>query len=245
MSDASNWPKTSDLSNPPGDDAARRETMLDRIRAGVNDGTAIKKRRDAVAQRLGGNQPPHLIPERAKQDAAGLKALFTQHLVGQTATVLDVATAADIPSTIAGYLRNHNLALRLRMGADDRLQQLPWSKEPTLTCERGHARPDDAVSLSHAVSGVAETGTLVMASGTDNPVTLNYLPETHIVVVRAADIVGNYEAAFDRVRALLGRGTMPRTLNLISGPSRTADIGGRLVVGAHGPRRLCVLIVAS
>ena len=64
-------------------------------------------------------------------------------------------------------------------------------------------------------------------------------------VVRAADIIGNYEKAFDKVRALLGRGVMPRTLNLISGPSRTADIGGRLVVGAHGPRRLCVLIVAE
>lgn len=239
MSDASKSSKT------PDNGAARRQTMLDRIRTGVNDGTPMKKRRDAVALRLGGNQQPHLIPERAMQDAAGLKALFTQHLVGQTATVLDVATAAEIPKTIAGYLRGHNLAPRLRMGSDDRLQQLPWDTEPTLTCERGHARPDDAVSLSHAVSGVAETGTLVMASGSDNPVTLNYLPETHIVVVRAADIAGNYEAAFDYVRGLLGRGTMPRTLNFISGPSRTADIGGRLVVGAHGPRRLCVIIVAS
>lgn len=236
---------TSDDAGTPSTPAGRRAAMLERIRTGVNDGTAMQKRRDAVALRLSGNQPPHLIPERAKQDAAGLKALFRQHLVGQTATVLDVATAADIPSSIAGYLRGHNLALRLRMGADERLQQLPWGREPALTCERGHAKPDDDVSLSHAVAGVAETGTLVMASGPDNPVTLNYLPETHIVVVKAADIAGHYEAAFDRVRKRLGRGTMPRTLNLISGPSRTADIGGRLVVGAHGPRRLCVLIVGS
>ena len=230
---------------PASSGTAGREAMLDRIRAGVSDDTPLQKRRDAVALRLGSSQGPHLVPERAKQDAAGLKALFAQHLVGQTATVLDVATAAEIPRTIAGYLRRHNLAPRLRMGSDERLQQLPWSTEPTLTCEHGHARADDAVSLSHAVSAVAETGTLVMASGAANPVTLNYLPETHIVVVRAADIAGHYEAAFDRVRALLGRGTMPRTLNFISGPSRTADIGGRLVVGAHGPRRLCVIVVGS
>jgi L-lactate dehydrogenase complex protein LldG len=101
------------------------------------------------------------------------------------------------------------------------------------------------VSLSHAFGGVAETGTLVMASGAANPVTLNYMPETHIVVLNANDIVGPYEAAFDRVRAALGPGTMPRTLNLISGPSRTGDIGGRLVMGAHGPRRLCVVIVGA
>jgi L-lactate dehydrogenase complex protein LldG len=38
---------------------------------------------------------------------------------------------------------------------------------------------------------------------------------------------------------------MPRTLNLVSGPSRTADIGGRIVIGAHGPRRLMVVIVGG
>jgi L-lactate dehydrogenase complex protein LldG len=38
---------------------------------------------------------------------------------------------------------------------------------------------------------------------------------------------------------------MPRSLNLISGPSRTGDIGGRIVLGAHGPRRLCIVIVGS
>jgi L-lactate dehydrogenase complex protein LldG len=97
--------------------------------------------------------------------------------------------------------------------------------------------------LSRAVAAVAETGTLVLTSGPANPVTLNFLPETHIVVLAAEDIVGPYEAAFDRVRAAWGQGIMPRTVNLVSGPSRTADVGGRLVTGAHGPRRLCVIIV--
>ena len=230
------------MSDAAKTNASRRAQMLDRIRAGISDGGAAATRRAVVEARLK-SLAPHLIPERAKKDAAGRKALFTEHLKSQSATVLDVKSDAEIPAAIAGYLRSTNLPMRLRMGDDARLAGLPWSKEPALTLEKGRAAPADEVSLSHAVGGVAETGTLVMASGSDNPVTLNYLPETHVVVVRAKDIAGNYEAAFDAVRAKLGKGTMPRTLNLISGPSRTGDIGGRLVMGAHGPRRMCVIIV--
>lgn len=230
------------MSDAAKTNASRRAQMLERICAGVSDGGAAATRRAVVEARLK-SLAPHLIPERAKKDAAGRKALFTEHLKSQSATVIDVKSDAEIPAAIAGYLRSTNLPMRLRMGDDARLAGLPWSKEPALTLEKGRAAPSDEVSLSHAVGGVAETGTLVMASGADNPVTLNYLPETHVVVVRATDIAGNYEAAFDAVRAKLGKGTMPRTLNLISGPSRTGDIGGRLVMGAHGPRRMCVIIV--
>ncbi|MEL6226223.1 MAG: LUD domain-containing protein, partial [Pseudomonadota bacterium] len=77
------------------------------------------------------------------------------------------------------------------------------------------------------------------------PVTLNFLPETHIVVVDQNAIVGPYEEAFDRVRTRFGDGKMPRTVNMVSGPSRTGDIGGRIVMGAHGPRRMMVVIVES
>ena len=87
-----------------------------------------------------------------------------------------------------------------------------------------------------------QDGTLVLASGADNPVN-SYLPETHIVVVEDKDLVGGYEGAWDKIRARFGRRAMPRTVNLVSGPSRTADIGGQLVMGAHGPRRLCVILV--
>lgn len=232
------------MSGTTGDGAGRRNTILDRIRTGIADGQTVPARRVAVEARLAG-QAPHLVPERARKDAAGLKALFRQHLESQSATVIDVASATDVPAALAGFLRGANLPLRVRMGADARLENLPWSKEPALTCERGPAQAADEVGLSHAVAAVAETGTLVMASGADNPVTLNYLPETHVVVVDGASLRGNYEAAFDAVRDRLGRGTMPRTLNLISGPSRTGDIGGRLVMGAHGPRRMCVIVVGG
>jgi L-lactate dehydrogenase complex protein LldG len=80
-------------------------------------------------------------------------------------------------------------------------------------------------------------------SGADNPTTLNFLPEAHTVLIAAPDIVGSYEEAFDRLLAIHGEGYLPRTVNLISGPSRTADIEQTIVRGAHGPSRLHVLIL--
>jgi L-lactate dehydrogenase complex protein LldG len=183
------------------------------------------------------------VPERARQGAAGLEALLMAQLRAVNATVLEAASEAAVPGVIATYLRGQNLPLKMRAGADPWLSGIDWSQEPALSIETGRAEPADEVGLTHAVAGVAETGTLVLASGPENPVTITFLPETSIILVRAGDLVGPYEAAFDRVRERYGRGAMPRTLNLVSGPSRTADVGGRLVTGAHGPRRLCVVLV--
>jgi L-lactate dehydrogenase complex protein LldG len=224
--------------------ADRRKAMLDRIHDGVRGRRSDTERAKAVSERLSG-QKPHLIPERARKDAAGLAALFKEQLTSASATVIDVASENDIPAAIAGYLRRTNLPMRVRMGGDARLGALPWGAQSALELVTGPADAKDEVGLSHALAGVAETGTLVMASGPDNPVTINFLPENHVVVVRAADIAGHYEAAFDKVRGRFGRGAMPRTVNMISGPSRTADIGGRPVLGAHGPRRLCVIVVQA
>ena len=111
------------------------------------------------------------------------------------------------------------------------------------TSTKGRAQAEDRVGLSHAFAGIAETGTLALVSGPDNPTTLNFLPETHIVVVEAQTIVGDYEAFWAKLRAAYGEGTMPRTVNFITGPSRSADIEQTLLLGAHGPRTLHILIV--
>ena len=172
-----------------------------------------------------------------------LRQLFRTFLEGQSATVIEAASAAEVPAAVAGYLRSTNLPLRVRVGDDAYLEALPWKSEPALERKRGPAAGDDEVGLSHAAAAVAETGTLVLASGADNPVTITFLPETSIVVVEDKDLVGGYEGAWEKVRARFGAGAMPRTVNFVSGPSRTADIGGQLVMGAHGPRRLCVMLV--
>ena len=126
--------------------------------------------------------------------------------------------------------------------ADRVLAGLPWREAWDIERAFGAAEPDDRASLSRAVAGAAESGTLFLLSGPDNPTSLNFLPEAHSVLIAASDIFASYEEAFDRIRALSGGG-MPRSVNLISGPSRTADIEQTIVRGAHGPRRLHVLIL--
>jgi L-lactate dehydrogenase complex protein LldG len=152
-------------------------------------------------------------------------------------------SAADVPAAVADFLRAHNLPMQVRRGDDSRLAALPWDSQRTLDVSTGASDGHQLVAVSHAFGGVAETGTLVMASGSDNPTTLNFLPDTHIVVLDAKDIAGDYETVWAHVREQYGIDALPRAINMITGPSRSADIGQILILGAHGPRRLHVLIV--
>jgi L-lactate dehydrogenase complex protein LldG len=230
----------SDMMTKPN--AAARQRILSRIKTAVGGKDATDPRLPVVEARLSQRQR-HLVPARARLAQAELRAQFAGYLTRGKASVIDVATRDELPEAIATYLRAHNLPLRLRMGTDQRLASLPWTLVPGLDLSQGRADPADEVTLSYAVAAAAETGTLVLASGPDNPVTLSFLPDTHMVVLDATTLVGAYEDAFDLVRAKLGDRVMPRTLNLISGPSRTSDIGGKTVMGAHGPRHLAVFIV--
>jgi L-lactate dehydrogenase complex protein LldG len=158
-------------------------------------------------------------------------------------TATRVKDAVDVPREIAALLRAHNLPMAVRRGDDPRLAALPWETERTLTVTTGASDGSDLVGVSHAFGAVAESGTLMLTSGSDNPTTLNFLPDTHVVIVGAEDIAGDYETLWTRLRARYGEAAMPRAVNLITGPSRSADIGQTLILGAHGPRRLHVIVV--
>lgn len=220
---------------------ARRATY-DKLRTALNDGTPLEKRRAEVAQRIA-SPPNHPKPSRTEKIGADMVVQFRGYLEGQSAVVVEVPTKEAIPGAIAQYLRSQNLAMVVRSGADPYFADVPWAREATLTINHGQAHPKDETGLAHARAGISETGTLVLTSGAENPVTLNFLPETHIVVIEERDIVGSYESAWGKIRERFGKGLMSRTVNFISGPSRTGDIGGRIVMGAHGPRRMCVVIV--
>ena len=220
-----------------------RDAILSKIRGGLGAKPNDPERRAIVEHRIA-TRARHLLPGRVKEKSSEeLLTLFRAFLERESATVIEVNSNQEIPPAIAVYLRSNNLPARIRVGGDRMLTQLPWGAEPHLELLLGRAQPADEVSLSHASAAVAETGTLVLASGPDNPVTLNFLPETHIVIVEARDLAPAYEDAWEKIRTRFGDRSMPRTVNFISGPSRTGDIGGKLVMGAHGPRRLCVIVV--
>jgi L-lactate dehydrogenase complex protein LldG len=221
-----------------------RDAIVRKIRRALDADAADRDRAQAVAARLASPQA-HLVPERARRTGAAMTALFEGFLLAQGTALIAVASRNEIPTAIAAYLRAHALPPSVRHGTDPYLMALPWGRAPELACAHGPAQANDTAGLSRALAGVAETGTLVLASGPDNPVTLAFVPETHIVVLDAGRIVGSYEEIAPLLADQLGPGAMPRTLNLVTGASRTGDIGGKIVKGAHGPRRLAVILAAG
>ena len=218
-----------------------RGEILDKIRAtaGGNDGQRARRAHARMA-----TPPDNLIPDRGQGADREQRALFEQMAVEAGASVTHVDGNDALPREIARYLADHNLPSRVKAASDPLLAAVPWSDHPALTVDHGIAEADDQVGLAVAVAGVAETGTLVLTSGPANPTTINFLPETHIVVLAASRITGAYEAVWQKLRGdAEGSSFMPRTVNWITGPSRTGDIEQILQIGVHGPRRLHIVIV--
>jgi L-lactate dehydrogenase complex protein LldG len=219
-----------------------RDTILATIRRSLGVTGAEASRRATVTQRLTAHARG-VIPERGQRPPEERIALFRSMVAAAAGTTTRVKDPADVPREVAALLRAHNLPMAVRRGDDPRLAALPWGRERTLTVSTGASDGSDLVGLSHAFGAVAESGTLMLLSGADNPTTLSFLPDTHVVLVSAADVAGDYETLWERLRARFGEAIMPRTVNLITGPSRSADIGQTLILGAHGPRRLHVIVV--
>ncbi len=207
-----------------------RDAILARIRAAT--GGARGEAEERLAARPRGPRPARAADDPLERFAAEARAAGS--------TVSEPVLPENVPAAIAEWLVNENLPARLAASPDPALDRYPWSSRPLLTLERRRAEPEDRVALTPCFAGVAETGTLAMLSGPERPVTLNFLPEAHIALVNARDLVGAYEDMWARMRAA---GGTPRAVNLITGPSRSADIGQELRMGAHGPRRLHIVLV--
>lgn len=160
---------------------------------------------------------------------------FIDRATAADATVTRLASLDDLPKALAEELRDRNLPAAIRTG-DDPAFERDWG---TVTRSTGPGRAREPATLTRARAAIAETASLVMTSGPDNPITLNFLGETHFAVVSATDIHGGLEDAFKALQPDLNH----RTVSLISGPSRSADIGQTLQLGAHGPVALHIFIV--
>jgi L-lactate dehydrogenase complex protein LldG len=220
-----------------------RARILSRIRR-TSSKVDEAARHAAVAERLD-NPRRNIVPGRGEGDEAHRIAVFQRMMESVGGTVEIIDDINDVPGRVATYLRDTNRPARLRHGKDERLTNLPWHRAQTLQVEEGRAQDADTASLTHGFAGVAESGTIVQLSGAANPTTLNFLPEAHIVLLDVKDLHASYEVVWARLREIHGPGQMPRTVNMISGPSRTADIEQTIVRPAHGPKDMHVIIVRS
>lgn len=219
-----------------------RDSILGKIRASMGSPASNDDRRKAVMDRLAA-APWGIIPRRAQLPEAEQIELFCTMAEQFGSTLARVSDYRDVAAEVSNYLRARNLPAAIRIGADERLKTAGWETEKNLELRHGPSDGGDLAGVSHATAGIAETGTVAMMSGQDNPTTINFLPEHHIVVIKAADIRGDMESVWAMVRETQGKGEMPRALNLITGPSRSGDIEQTILLGAHGPRALHVIVV--
>jgi L-lactate dehydrogenase complex protein LldG len=226
------------MSDAPND---ARAQILGGIRRSLRRGELTGEARSAVETRLA--EPPRgPSVARGQLPQAEKVALFCQWAETLNATVARVGPA-EVPGEVSAYLARNNLPANVAMAPSPLLEGYDWASQKMLSIRRGRGQGSDQVSVTGAFAAIAETGTVVMASGPDHPVSLNLLPDTHVVVLREADIVGGYEDVWGRLRARYGKDLMPRTVNTITGPSRTGDIEQTIELGAHGPRRMHILVV--
>ena len=223
------------MSQDPG-----RDAIIGNIRRGLKRGPLPADQQAMLAGRLA-THPRHLVPARGQGDSARFVASFMDNVLREFGTVQRLPNFVAVPGAISAYLAAQNIAAEITVSPHPELQAIPFADTPLLKVRFGKAAPTDAVTVTQAFAGIAETGTLMMPSGPERPTTNNLLSDTAIAVIRAARIVGAYEDAFDLLRA--ERTGMPRNVMLITGPSRSADIEQTLELGAHGPRSLHVLIV--
>jgi L-lactate dehydrogenase complex protein LldG len=221
-----------------------RDLVLGSIRQALGVTGREAPRRKVVADRLAAH-PVGVVPTRGQLEPERRVALLADMIATANGSVARVNDTTGVPAAVAGFLRRYNLPMSVRRGDDARLAALPWQLEGALEVTQGASDGRQLASVSHAFGAVAETGTLVLASGPDNPTTLNFLPDNHIVIVDVSDVVADFETIFAQLRRSFGDRQLPRVVNLITGPSRSADIEQTLILGAHGPRRLHVILVGE
>ena len=214
-----------------------REKILGRIRSnsgrsGPTSEAELASVRAIIALHAAG---PALAPTWSDDVAR-----FKERAVAMASTVAEVSDRSEVPAAVAEYLRAGGLPLEAVCWTE--LGDCDWAAAG-LTVAARPAKDGDLVGITGAFCAVAETGTLVLLSGKDTPARTSLLPETHIAIVDEAGIVPSMEQAWRRIRDQRGR--LPRAVNFVSGPSRTADIEQTLVLGAHGPYRVHIVVVAG
>jgi len=183
-------------------------------------------------------EPPAYL--QARYQGEGL-----QHFIDKlsspalTASAERLAGLGDLRGAVQGYLDKHELAPRVCLAPDPRLQNLNWAGIDT----HHDIDRNEPVSITVAEAGIMETGSLVFQSGPHSPTLHNFLPLHHLAVLEVASLVPYMEDYWRRFRE---RGEVhPRNINFVTGSSGTADIEAQLVRGAHGPRFLHIFLIGE
>jgi L-lactate dehydrogenase complex protein LldG len=217
--------------------AAARDAILGRVRK------ALGKSEDRGGAASAAAAYVHAHQQGPQPDVPGeVVGRFMMRARDMASTVDRVARVQDVPAAVARYLDGLKLpAAAARNGVCwPEFGDLDW-RGAGLAMEARPTEGNDSLGVTGSYCAIAETGTIVLLSGAETPTATALLPETYVAIVRADRVVRNMEAMFALLRAEHPR--IPRAINMISGPSRTGDIEQTIVLGAHGPYRMHVIVV--
>lgn len=223
-----------------GDSA--RAGILGRIRNGLGRDAGRSK---AVAEARLAAPPASTVPAMAQTSGAERRDAFARRVEASAASFQTLPDLAELPAAVAAFQHAHGLPASVRVSTDERLTGLAWA-EAGVTAENGPGAGGDRCGLAVAAAGIAETGQLVLASGPRQPASLAFLPESFLGVVFEPDLVGGLDDAWALLSARgLAGPHGARAIHFVAGPSRSADIEQTLQLGAHGPKRVHVLLVGA
>ena len=208
-----------------------RENILSRIRA-ANASLQSESNAQSAVKRIA-EHPRGPLPAMAWDPLQR----FIDCSIAAASTLDRVDKLEDVPAAAARYLTGNDLPVRGACWPE--FADLDW-RGSGLEMQARPANGDDKVGVTGSFCALAETGTLLLLSGERQHATTSLLPETHIAVVSSKRVVVCMEDAWDLLRKEPGQ--LPRQVNFVSGPSRTADIEMTLVYGAHGPFRVHIII---
>lgn len=200
-----------------------RANILGTLRATLAEQTERPEHPGALPPRLAADRLTHFI-EKAEKAAA---------------TVTRLPSLRALPAAVTAYLRQQGLPARLAAAPHPLLRKATWPK--SLRVEYRAAQAEDGAAITVAAYGVAETGSVAMVSGPDTPTTLNFLPDHLMIVLPVSHILGHPEQVWSALRA--DGAPLPRAVNFVTGPSRTADVEQKMQLGAHGPRSVQIMLL--
>jgi len=183
---------------------------------------------------------PVVRPKPGPED--DLIAHFRECLQRAGGIVAELGATEKIPTHVAGVLKEKGAPMKVVLGADEGLRALDWGSAG-LSIAGTEAIESDYAGVSRAVCAMAETGSVVLCSGPDNPTSINFLVKYHFVMLTREQVVPYFEDTWNLLRSRFDKGRWARAVNFVTGPSTTGDVEATLTVGVHGPGHFEALLI--
>jgi L-lactate dehydrogenase complex protein LldG len=167
---------------------------------------------------------------------------YTELAIEALSTVDSVTSWDKVPAAVQGYLASRSLGSDLVSDTRAPIDAAAW-KAAGLDVLDPPVEPDDDCFVTDCFGAVAESGAVVISSDDGKSIANDFLARTHIILLPKERIVSSLAELWALLRAEYVETSLPREFCLVTGPSRTADLGVPARMGAHGPERMHVIIV--